>query len=238
MALLTGSEFLSAQQVISTGGNYFSNTKISASYTLGENIIDTYTASLIVTTGFQQPGLRYKISGTLKYKRDSLPSLPLKDTILRGVTVYLKNAHEPIPPAVLPIPSIIASAITDSTGYFEIYAENGSYYLYASSNEPWAINSVTMGDLINLRRYFSGLEINSIGNNSLRQKAADVSSDGVVNMVDIKALRNKLANIENFNAPNWLFENPLIKISDSSVNNVKIHGICSGELNGTYGRNY
>jgi hypothetical protein len=47
-----------AQQVITTAGNYTSNTSGSLSWTLGEGIIDTYAGSkVILTQGFQQSNL-------------------------------------------------------------------------------------------------------------------------------------------------------------------------------------
>jgi hypothetical protein len=47
-----------AQQLVSTAGNYFENEQVSISWSLGETVIETYTAGeLTLTQGFQQPAL-------------------------------------------------------------------------------------------------------------------------------------------------------------------------------------
>ena len=48
----------SAQEVVSSGGNYHETGQISISWTLGETVIETFGSSdLILTQGFQQPVL-------------------------------------------------------------------------------------------------------------------------------------------------------------------------------------
>jgi hypothetical protein len=44
------------QEVIASGGSYFSNARNSISYTMGETISETFSGqNLIITQGFQQP---------------------------------------------------------------------------------------------------------------------------------------------------------------------------------------
>ena len=58
LAFLLQALLINAQQVITTAGNYNSNTSGSLSWTMGEGIIDTYTStSVILTQGFQQSKL-------------------------------------------------------------------------------------------------------------------------------------------------------------------------------------
>jgi len=49
------SEVITAQEVLSSGGGYFSNSNGSISYTIGEPVIETYKeGDYIITQGFQQ----------------------------------------------------------------------------------------------------------------------------------------------------------------------------------------
>jgi hypothetical protein len=58
LILLLGTVAIYAQQVITTAGNFDTETSGSISWTLGEGIIDTYSGSnLILTQGFQQSKL-------------------------------------------------------------------------------------------------------------------------------------------------------------------------------------
>lgn len=50
---------MSAQQVVSSGGNFHESDHLSISWTLGEPVTETFqSGNLILTQGFQQPTLR------------------------------------------------------------------------------------------------------------------------------------------------------------------------------------
>jgi len=58
LIFLLSASAMQAQQVMTTSGNYNSNTSGSLSWTLGECVIETYTSgNVVLTQGFQQSKL-------------------------------------------------------------------------------------------------------------------------------------------------------------------------------------
>jgi hypothetical protein len=56
MLILFASSSLSAQEVITSAGDFHQNSNFSVSWTIGEPVIDTWSASgTVLTQGFQQP---------------------------------------------------------------------------------------------------------------------------------------------------------------------------------------
>jgi hypothetical protein len=45
---------ISAQEVISTGGDFYQQSNGSLSFTIGESVVETYSNGIILTQGFQQ----------------------------------------------------------------------------------------------------------------------------------------------------------------------------------------
>jgi Secretion system C-terminal sorting domain len=89
LGFLINAVVMQAQQVITTAGNYSSGTSGSLSWTLGEEVIDTYTGTnVILTQGFQQS----KLSVTaIQELLGSLPEIsaypnPANDFILLKIT--------------------------------------------------------------------------------------------------------------------------------------------------------
>ena len=177
--------------------------------------------------------LGFKVSGYLTYDNQATNNF-----ILSGVTVYIKDGPEPVPPAVTPLPNILATTTTDANGYYEFYIVNGNYYLYASSTAPWAgvsADNSLSSDLTQLKRYIGTVQPNTV-NDAIRVKASDINQDGNVNNLDVTPLQRRVAGQlpnPNYKAPDWFFENPNIYVNNANVLQ-NFLGICSGEVNGTY----
>jgi hypothetical protein len=204
----------------------------------GCEIANNHTTPDIIPTNWHNGGVNmaYMVSGFLTYNNVS-------NSPLVGFTVYLQDGPQPIPPAIVPIPANIASTTTDVNGYFEMSVPNGTYYLYASTTTPWAINAVNTSDVINLKRYIAGLS-NTIGSNtpppppwSLRQLAGNINWDGFINTGDVIPLQRRIALLTpnpNYKAPDWIFQNPVVVVNNANMINQNFMGICSGDVNGSY----
>ncbi len=192
----------------------------------------TTTGSCVQTTATGTINvIGYKVSGYLTY--DKPTTLPLAGA---GVTVYLKSGAEPVPPATLPVPTVLYSVNTDVNGYYEFYVPNGTYYLYAANTAAWT--GVAPNDVTNLQRYIANLLPNTV-NTPLRVRAADINQDGLIQPNDVTPLQRRIANIlpnPNYKAPNWLFENPTIVVNNANVTQ-NFKGIVSGDVNGSYPSN-
>ncbi len=192
---------------------------------------------IIVPTAWHDGGVNlvYKISGYLTYNN-------VDNTPLQGITVYLKQGDNPYP-LTIPAPVIVTSAITDATGYFEMYAANGTYWLDGDQNFPlWSTDWVNVGDIINVQKYVAGVTPNTIGPITptppwtLRQKAANVFRNEDINGGDIIVLQKRVAGVlpnPNYTAGDMTFENPVI-IIDSAPVIQDLKGISTGDVNGSY----
>ena len=188
----------------------------------------------------------YTISGYLKYD-----NAPATNQPIANATIYVKNGAEPIPPATTPIPDVIATGITDATGYYSVSVPNGSYYLYAFSPAAW--HCVDNSDVTILRNfiiyrcpnpmatcpcvggYCSPLTWGTV--DTLRVRAADVNQDGVVDNGDVTPLRRQIAGLQPnplYKIANWVFQNPMVTVSGSNQSNINFLGSLSGDLNGDY----
>lgn len=172
----------------------------------------------------------WTISGYLEYNNAPLANIPLA-----GATIYVKDGPEPLPPAVSPVPNVIATATTDINGFYTVNVPNGNYYLYASNTAAWG--GVDQADVINLRRYIANLLPNTMFGNPLRILAGDINQDGIVDNGDVIPLRRRIANLTpnpNYLAPDWLYENPNVVVFGANMPGIDFLGICSGDVNGTY----
>jgi hypothetical protein len=186
-------------------------------------------SAVIVPVNWNNGGMNFtsfQLSGIVTYDGSFGP--------LAGVTVYVKDGPEPVPPATLPIPNILYSTVTDGTGYFQFTVPSGTYYLYASNPAAWA--GVDLADVTNIKRYIAGLIPNSIGTDALRIRAADITQDGIVDLSDVTPLKRRIGGLlpnPNYLAPDWMFENPSVTISSANVIQ-NFMGIVSGDVNGSY----
>jgi hypothetical protein len=161
----------------------------------------------------------FEVSGLLRYDNTPNTLLPLV-----GFTVYLKTD---------PGGSVVDSATTDGTGYFELMAPNGNYKLSASP----APSSIWFGDLDCAVAIFD--YVLSGGplpyETPLRLLAADVALSGVIDLDDVVAEFNRVlagTPIPEFTAPDWLFDNPSITVSGADLPNQDFFGLCSGDVLG------
>lgn len=193
----------------------------------------------IIPTNWYNGGVNmaYMVSGFLTY--DNVANSPLI-----GFTVYLQNIPQPIPPAIVPIPTNIASTTTDANGYFEMPVSNGTYYLYASTTTVWNWNgsACNTGDVIQMRFYIAN-QPNTILYPvtppppwTLRQLSANANWDGSITGADVIALRLRIANqpSPNYLSPDWVFQNPVVIVNGASVFNQNFMGDNSGDVNGSY----
>ncbi len=166
--------------------------------------------------------LKFKISGLLNYNSDPSPLIPLV-----GYTVYLKvNLNN----------NIIDSTITDANGYYEFFAPNGSYLLDAKA--PNTANwYADLDDVLALWDYTLG---NSLPyENTLRLLAGDVTQNflngGGIDLGSILALWDRTLGVldPEYTAPDFVFENPIVTINNSSVTNTNFMGLCSGNVLGS-----
>lgn len=174
--------------------------------------------------------VNFTISGYLKYDNSPLTNIPVPNA-----TVYVKDGPEPIPPAVGPVPNVIASAPVAADGFYSVTVPNGSYYLYASSTAAWG--GVNQADVINLNRYIANLSPNTMEGNPLRILAGDINRNGLVDNGDVIPLRRRIANLlpnPNYLAPDWIFQNPDILVNGANLPGTDFLGTCSGDVNGTY----
>lgn len=158
----------------------------------------------------------YNISGVLKYANEA-------GTLLSNSTVELWDEDGE---------NLIETSTTDADGFYEfIGIVPGDYVLKASTTKPRG--GIDVDDLWDLFDYLdSGLpELTGI-----YLLAADFNQNGVVNVDDLWDLFDALDS--NFsilpdNYIEWVFENPFITIIGTDVT-IDIHGLCVGDVNGSY----
>ncbi len=214
--------------------NYAASGNTSASINFKDGCQMANMAATIVPANWNNGGvnmaLAHAISGYLKYDNSPLTNIPIS-----GATIYIKDGPEPVPPALSPVPNIIATTTTDVNGFYTVNVFNGTYYIYAANTATWA--GVDQGDVINLRRYIANLTPNTIVGDPLRIRASDINLDGSVDNGDVIPLRRRIANLSpnpNYLIPDWLFENPSVIMNSTNLTGINFLGVCSGEVNGTY----
>jgi hypothetical protein len=119
--------------------------------------------------------------------------------------------------------------MTDANGYFEFSGiVNGDYMLDASTTISWG--GVDIDDAIDVYDFWdAGVPVLS----GIFFTAADVNVDSMVDIddaIDIYDAWNDGVLPATWNAPNWVFENPVITVSASDVS-VDVQGLCSGDVN-------
>jgi hypothetical protein len=153
--------------------------------------------------------LMFKVSGFLTYGNVAM-------TPLNNCTVNLKSGA-----------TVIGSSTTSATGYFEIFALNGSYTLEANCPKVWG--GVTNADLIRIRQHVLGTPL--VG---LPFKAGDVGGNGTITNADIVAVRQKMLNpLLVLPVGNWVFEVPSFMLNSADYP-VNFQALCAGDVNGSY----
>jgi hypothetical protein len=169
--------------------------------------------------------VKFKISGTLKYDNPPLNS-PLE-----GFTVKLKLGS-----------TDVATTTVTSTGYFEMWAGNGLYYLeavptasanyYSDENDASWINYYAAG--------YPGYEMNA-----LRLHAGDINQDGITDENDASMINYRIAGYPKlpywveWTLDDWVFGGlslPLLEsvnVNCNDVANINYYGICAGNVTGS-----
>ena len=162
---------------------------------------------------------RYIISGNLTYNSEPNPQIPLT-----GYTVKLKTVPGNI---------VVATAITNTGGYFEIPAPNGTYQLEALA--PVTQCYADLIDAMALFNYTLGIPIPFT--RPLRVLAGDVAApfNGYPDLTDVLAIFNwTVSGIKppEFTAPPWVFESPTVVVN-SAPQTVNISGLNAGNVLGS-----
>jgi hypothetical protein len=155
----------------------------------------------------------FMVSGYLTYAN-------VAQTALENSEVYLKTSDGL---------TTLFTAMTDANGYFEFSGiVNGDYMLDASTTISWG--GVDIDDAIDVYDFWdAGVPVLS----GIFFTAADVNVDSMVDIddaIDIYDAWNDGVLPATWNAPNWVFENPVITVSASDVS-VDVQGLCSGDVN-------
>jgi hypothetical protein len=165
--------------------------------------------------------LTFKVSGTLKYDSDPNTRIPLS-----GYTVNLKTDPGNV---------IAGSSVTNTSGYYEIYAPNGNYKLGVST--PTTVTYADLPDALALFNYtFTGV-IPYDTPDHLRIQAGDVAAplNGFPDLVDVLTIFNwTVSGVKpvTFIAPAWVFQTPSVVVS-SAAQTIDFMGLNTGNVLGS-----
>lgn len=164
--------------------------------------------------------VKFKVSGTLRYNN------PPANSPLPGFTVKLKQGT-----------SDVAVATTTSSGYFEMWANNGSYTLEAVPSTS-AVYFSDESDGQEVLMYAADLP--NVINNALRRYAGNVNQDSYLDEYDGLLILLRAADLPHtdWTLPNWVFGGlttlvPNVTVGCSDVVNVELYGLCSGNVTGS-----
>lgn len=154
------------------------------------------------------------ITGKIEYENTAL-------TDLSGCTVTCKDAAG----------NIISNATTNATGDYSLSAIDGVFNLYVDCNKAWG--GLSMSDVIRARQAL----VSAVTLTTAQGKAADVNLSGALQLQDIVAMRQRIANLNPaaWIAPNYVFEPVTLTITTGSgATTQNIKGLCAGDVNGSY----
>jgi hypothetical protein len=155
----------------------------------------------------------FLVSGYLTYANPA--STPLGNS-----NVYLKTSDGM---------TTLATAVTDVNGYFEFSnVADGDYMLDASTTIAWG--GVDIDDAIDVYDFW---DLGTPVLTGIFWLAADVNDDGAVDIddaIDIYDAWNDGVKPVTWQAPDWVFENPVFTVSGGNVS-MDIQGLCSGDVN-------
>lgn len=165
----------------------------------------------------------HKVSGILKYNSDPNTQIPLS-----GYTVHLKS---------FPGGATVTTAVTDADGYYELWAGNGNYTLDAEQN-PASVWYADLPDVAALFNYTFGTPIPLSDVFPFRILAGDVAPpfDGDPNLTDVVAVFNRAfygIKPTDYQAPDWIFQRPLVIINNGDKTGQNFLGLCTGNVLGT-----
>jgi uncharacterized protein (TIGR02145 family) len=161
----------------------------------------------------QGPCTSPSISGKLIYENT-------QNTPLSASTVYLKNS----------IGIILDSVLTDQNGYYQFCnLASGNYKLTAKTNIPWG--GVNATDALLTLKYFLG----QTSFTPLQYQSGNVNGNTYINAVDALLILKRFTQmITSFPVGDWVFEEPSVQVSNNLSVVQDIHGLCTGDVDGSY----
>ncbi|MHC1706319.1 MAG: PKD-like domain-containing protein [Bacteroidales bacterium] len=196
----------------------------SIAQTLHNNGSDQATLLYTITPfNMSCPGSPVQASVAVKAHGSSITGSLLYDNPVNSPLscskIYLKNISG----------ITVDSAATDQQGNYRFCdIPNGSYKLVVDTTKPW--DGVNVTDGLMIIRHFACLDTLQ----NLRLRAADTDSTSYINSLDAQMVARRFVGlIDKYNITDWIFEEPEINITQISDLTLDIHGICSGDVNGS-----
>ncbi len=161
----------------------------------------------------QTPCSSPSISGKLTYDNS-------QSTLVRPSVVYLRTL----------LGNNIDSSTADQNGKFRFCSvPNGSYILTTKSSAAWG--GVNANDALLAQRHFVQLMTLS----GLKYKAGDVNASSYLNSTDAYLIKNRFIQlITTFPNGDWVFEEPQVTVSGTTIQNIDIKALCTGDVDGSY----
>ncbi len=124
----------------------------------------------------------------------------------------------------------ILQTVTDDQGYYQFPGlMPGIYQLHTTTSKSWGGGNAV--DALDVLRHFVGIDPLS----GLRLLAADVNASGSVNSGDALLIAKRFVGLsDNFPSGDWLFEFPEAEVLPGFTQNIGIHALCYGDVNGSY----
>jgi hypothetical protein len=177
-------------------------------------------SAVIVPANWNNGGvsLKFKVSGILSYNNDPSPEIPLE-----GFTVNLLTNPGDV---------LVASTITDATGYYEFWTFNGNYKLTAAAPAGY-VWYADFDDVLAMFDYTFSVPIPY--QNDLRVAAGDVNMNGDIDFDDVLAVFDRTFSTPNpeYIAPDWIFENPTFIVDCADLPGTNFMGLNTGDVLGT-----
>ncbi len=201
---------------------------------IGTAISDTMgNAYIPLGTGTLAPGTLILIVSGYHCLADTFSITVLPQANLSGGVFYANLSGTPLDSAMVLLTqqdSIIAQVLTDSTGQYQfedLYP--GTYELRVIySKPPGGINSTDA--LVTLRHF-----VQIVNLTGLNLEAADVNDNQVINSIDAFYIQKYFVGlVYSFPAGNWIFEHPVVSLGNSGTVEMNIHGISTGDVNGSF----
>ena len=198
-------------------------TNCAGAMTFNDGSVVKTTAGTVVPANWNGGGVnvKFKVSGTLKYQSAPDPQIPLE-----GFTVVLVSGND-----------TVSRATTEAgTGYFELLAPNGSYTMTAIA-PPGLSHYIELDDAMAI--FFAAFGVPGYipmpYPYPLNDIAGDLNQSGYYDISDFEdAFYYSLdyTVLDDYTAPQWIFETPAINISCTDATNQDFLGLNSGDVLG------
>ncbi len=152
---------------------------------------------------------------------------------LQGSLTYLNTSQTPLNNSLVSLKqgnTTVAEVSTNESGTYCFEGiPAGQYQVFPSTAKAWGgVNSV---DALLILRHF----VNLSPLTGLALKAGNVDNSPLVNTIDALMVQRRAVSLLNsFPAGDWVFDNPVIVIPGSPVLIQDLHGLTTGDVNGSY----